>query len=97
MAFVQIIELKTSRIEEIQELEQQWEKATEGKRTARRSIITRDRNDPNRHLVIVFFDSYESAVANSELPETQEFASHQIELLDGPIAFHDLDVLEDRL
>ena len=36
----------------------------------RRSIVTRDRNDPERHVLIVFFDSYESAMENSNLPET---------------------------
>lgn len=96
MEFVQLIEFTTSKIEEIQELDRQWEKATEGRRTARRSIIARDRNDPSRHVVIVFFDSYESAMLNSALPETQEFAQQQGELLDGPMTFHDLDVIDDR-
>ncbi|MDT4985639.1 MAG: hypothetical protein QOF95_3129, partial [Pseudonocardiales bacterium] len=26
------------------------------------------RNDPTRHLIMVFFDSYESAMENSKLP-----------------------------
>ena len=97
MAFIQIIELKTSKPDEILALDAEWEKATEGKRTARRSIVTRDCNDPSRHLVIVFFDSYESAMENSALPETQEFAARWADLVAGPMAFHDLDVVEDRL
>ncbi|HEY4408236.1 MAG TPA: ester cyclase, partial [Acidimicrobiia bacterium] len=96
MEFIQIIEIRTSRFEELSTLEDEWEKATEGKRTLRRSIITRDRNDPTRHLVIAFFDSYESAMVNSDLPETTEFGQRQAALLDGPMAFTDLDVIQDR-
>jgi hypothetical protein len=96
MEFVQLIEFNTSHMSEIQELDREWEKATEGKRTARRSVITRDRNDPNRHVVIVFFDSYESAMQNSALPETHEFAQRQGALIDGSPVFYDLDVIDDR-
>ena len=96
MAFIQIIEMRTTRVDELTALEEEWEKATEGKRTLRRSIVTRDRNDPNRYLVLAFFDDYESAMVNSNLPETNEFGQKQAELLDGPMAFTDLDVIEDR-
>jgi quinol monooxygenase YgiN len=96
MAFVQIIEMRTTRVDELTALEEEWEKATEGKRTLRRSIVTRDRNDPNRYLVLAFFDDYESAMVNSNLPETNEFGQKQAELLDGPMVFTDLDVIEDR-
>lgn len=96
MTFVQIIEMRTTRYEEIEALRQEWEAATEGSRTVRRSIVTRDRNDPERHLVLAFFDSYESAMANSALPETGEFAKRMSELVQGEPRFADLDVLEDR-
>jgi hypothetical protein len=96
MGFIQIIECRTSRFDELTALEDEWEQATEGKRTLRRSIITRDRNDPNRHLVLAFFDSYDSAMVNSNLPETGEFGQKQAALLDGPMVFIDLDVLDDR-
>jgi quinol monooxygenase YgiN len=96
MAFIQIIEFHTSKADEVQALEDEWEQATEGKRTVRRSIITQDRNDPSRYLVVVFFDSYESATENSTLPETQALAEKQGALLDGPPVFHDLDVIDDR-
>lgn len=96
MAFIQIIESRTSRVDELMALEEEWEKATEGKRTLRRSIVTRDRNDPDRYLILAFFDSYESAMVNSNLPETNEFGQKQAALLDGPMAFTDLDVVDDR-
>jgi quinol monooxygenase YgiN len=96
MEFIQIIEVRTSKFEEIAALEDEYTKATEGKRTLRRSLITRDRNDPTRYLVIAFFDSYESAMVNSNLPETNEFGQKQAALLDGPMVFTDLDVVDDR-
>ena len=96
MEFIQIIECRTSKVDELTELEREWEKATEGKRTLRRSIITRDRNDPDRYLVLAFFDSYDSAMVNSNLPETGEFGQKQAALLDAPMVFTDLDVVDDR-
>jgi len=96
MAFIQIIESHTSKLDELIALEAEWRNATEGKRTLRRSIITRDRNDPERYLILAFFDSYESAMANSNLPETTEFGEKQTKLLDGPMRFTDLDVIEDQ-
>ncbi len=96
MAFIQMIEMRTAQFGEIQELEERWRKATEGTRTLRRSVVARDRNDATRHFIIAFFDSYESAMENSKLPETNEFGIGQAEFLDGPAMFTDLDVLSDR-
>ncbi|HEX4821855.1 MAG TPA: hypothetical protein VFV00_16745 [Acidimicrobiales bacterium] len=95
MAFIQLIEMRTKNIDEIMKLDEQWENATEGKRTLRRSIVGRDRNDPDRHVIIAFFDDYESAMENSKLPETQEFATKQTALADT-VQFIDLDVVDDR-
>lgn len=95
MAFVQIMEFNTDRFEEGQALERDWEARTEGKRTLRRQVVGRDRSDPTRHVVLAFFDSYESAMENSNLPETQEFAEKWAALADGPPRFIDLDILED--
>jgi hypothetical protein len=96
VSFVQIIDMRTKNVEEIQSLEREWETATERARTLRRSIIGRDRNDPDRYVVLAFFDSYESAMTNSNLPETAEFGRRQSALLDGPMQFTDLDVIDDR-
>jgi hypothetical protein len=96
MAFVQIIECRTSEFDKIQELEEEWRRATEGKRTLRRSIVARDRKDPSRRLILAFFDSYESAMENSNLPETSEFSAKQAALLDGPVTYQDLDVIEEQ-
>ena len=96
MAFIQIIDMRTTKIEELQQLETEWEAATEGRRTLRRSIIAQDRNDPDRHLILAFFDSYEAAMENSSLPETQAFADKQAPLLKGAPTFIDLDIIEER-
>jgi len=96
MAFVQIIELTTKKFEGLEELNEQWRQATEGARTLRREVVTRDRNNPDRYLLLAFFDSYESAMENSSLAATQEIAARFGEFVDGPITFHDLDVIEDR-
>ena len=44
----------------------------------------------------MFFDSYEDAMANSDLPVTAEFSQRMMALADGPPTFRNLDVLEDR-
>jgi hypothetical protein len=96
MAFIQIIEFSTTRMEEGTPHVEAWEKATEGKRTAQRAVLCRDRNDPNHYFNVVFFDSHEAAMENSNMPETQELAQKLSELTDGPPTFYDLDVVYDR-
>ena len=96
MAFIQVIECRTSKVDDILALEREWERATEGKRTLQRSIVGRDRNDPNRYVILAFFDSYESAMENSKLPETQAFAEKQGALVDGAMTFSDLDVIDEH-
>jgi quinol monooxygenase YgiN len=96
MAFIQTIEVTTSKIDELRALEEKWRAATEGKRTLRRSIICQDRNDPKKHVIFAFFDSYESAMQNSQLRETSEFADAQRALLDGEPEFRDFDVIEEQ-
>lgn len=45
-----------------------------GKRSASQSVLTRDRDRPNAYVQVVGFPSYEEAMANSDPPETGEFA-----------------------
>jgi hypothetical protein len=90
--FIQIIEFKTDDIGAVQAIDEEWFKVTEGKRTARRQILTRDRNQPDRYLAVVFFDSYESAMENSGLPETQALAARYMAATKDAV-FHDLDVI----
>ncbi len=45
---------------------------------------------------IVFFDSYEDAMENSALPETDQLSKRLASLADAPPRFVNLDVIEDR-
>jgi hypothetical protein len=96
MAFVQIIEFRTADIDGARQIGDKWWRATEGKRTVRRELLGRDRSDPSRCFAIVFFDSFESAMENSDLPETQESAKQYRKMCDAPPVFYDLDIVEDR-
>jgi len=96
MVFMQIIEFHTSDTERARQVNDDWWRATEGKRTVRREVLARDRSDPGRYFAVVFFDSYESATKNSSLPETQAAAEQFAKMSDTPPVFYDLDVVEDR-
>jgi hypothetical protein len=96
MGFVQVIEVRTSQVDQMRAVGDEWEKATEGKRRTRRRVVTQDRDNPGRHFLIVFFDSYEDAMENSALPETDALSKKMMGLADGPPNFYNLDVLDDR-
>jgi hypothetical protein len=96
MGFVQVIEFTTTDIDGTRAAVEAWEQATAGKNTVRRRVITQDRDHPGRYLSIVFFDSYESAMENSGLPETKALSARMAELADGPATFRNLDVLDQR-
>ena len=92
MAFVQIIEIATTRPDEVEALVSEWREKTEGTRKAQRGTFTKDRDRPDTYVQIVEFPSYEDAMANSELPETASFAERLRTLCDGPLLFRNLDV-----
>src|SRR5690349_1889728 len=96
MGFVQIIEFRTARLAEVQAVGNEWEKATEGKRTAGRSILCEDRDNPGRYFQIVFFDSYEAAMQNSAMRETDALSKKMMAFAEGPAIFHNLNVIDDR-
>jgi hypothetical protein len=93
MGFVQIIEFRTSQPGELKALGEKWLEATEGRRTLQRELVCANRDDPGHYVEVVEFESYESAMKNSELPETQEIAAQMAALCDGPIRFLNLDVV----
>lgn len=92
MPFVQIIDLTTSRPDEVEALVSEWRSQTMGRRTAQRGTFTKDRDRPDTYVQIVEFPSYDDAMANSDLPETAAFAERLAALCDGPMAFRNLDV-----
>ena len=96
MKFVQVIEVGTSQIDELLELDRTWRQATAGKRTATRSMITKDRDRPDTYLIIVEFPSYEEAMRNNDLPETGQIAEGLTKLAKRPAEFRNLDVVDDK-
>lgn len=92
MTFIQIVEAKTSRVDEILELTDKWVAQTDGRRTARHAVLTEDRDRPGTFLQIVEFPSYEVAMENSALPETAAFAEQLAKLCDEAPTFRNLEV-----
>ena len=93
MAFMQIIELVTTRPDDVRAVVDEWREKTAGTRTAQRGTFTQDRDRPDTYLQIVEFPTYEDAMANSNLPETASLSASIAALCDGPIGFRNLDVL----
>ena len=91
--FTQIVEFQTSRPEDVKALADKMAAEREGG-TVRKITITADRDRPGRHVSVIEFDSYESAMENSNRPETKEFAAQMAKLCDGPPTFSNLDVIE---
>lgn len=89
--YVQIIEMKTSRIDEVDSLVEEV-RASGGPMPMVRAMMTADRDRPNYFLSILEFDSYEEAMANSNKPETAEMAQRMASLCDEPPKFYNLDV-----
>jgi hypothetical protein len=95
MKYVQLVEYATSRPDEVDQLMSGWVAATQGKRTAARSVTGKDRDRPNVYVEIVEFPSYEEAMRNSELPETSDFADRISKLCESGPTFRNLDVVRE--
>lgn len=95
--FVQIVEVKTSRIDETDALVDQM-RASGAPMPMSRAVMTADRDRPGYYLSILEFDSYEQAMENSNSPETTELSGKMAALCDEPPRFYNLDVrrLEER-
>jgi hypothetical protein len=96
--FIQInISHSDHSIEEFMALEDDFVKATEGKRTIRRAIGCMGADDPSLRVLIAFFDSREDAEANSQLPGTDQIASKVMALIKEDMPdFVNLEVKSDR-
>jgi len=91
--FVQIMEFDTSKVAEVDALSRQMQDERGDALLARRGTIAADRERPGHYYLIVEFDSYEEAMKNSEDPVTGKYSAMMGELLDGPVTFHNLDVV----
>ncbi|PWI17513.1 ester cyclase [Streptomyces sp. Act143] len=96
MTFVQLIDCRTSRFDEMNRLMDRWVEQTKGKRTATHDLIGKDRSDASHFIEIVEFPSYEEAMRNSNLPETDKIFQEMVALCDGMPTFTDLDVVRDE-
>ena len=86
MGFLQIISFGTDRFDEFVALEHAWSEGTVGRRTGVGAQVFADRDRPGHYVALEWFDSYESAMVNSQLPETDAFARRAGELAtDGPV------------
>lgn len=92
MPFIQLIEVSTNRLDEIEQVIDRWLRDTEGRRTTRRATFASDNDLPGHYVHIVEFDSYEDAIANSALTETSAFAKRLAALCDRPPTFRNLNV-----
>jgi hypothetical protein len=90
--FVQIVQYKTSKFDEVQKLADNFRDQTAGRRTVTRVMVGRDRDNTGQFMTIAEFPSYEEAMKNNELPETQEFSAAMMKLADGPPTFYNLDL-----
>jgi quinol monooxygenase YgiN len=95
MAFIQLLTFETSNYDEIKSLSTEYDAAIADKTTVKRYYVSRDRENPQRYVIAVFFDSYEAAMENSNLPETGEFAAKQSKLVSN-LSFQNLDVIEEH-
>lgn len=95
--FAQLIEWKTSRLDEVMKLNEEWRERFPVMGPTR-ILLCADRDNTGTYATVVEFPSYDDAMKNSEDPSTSEFAERMAALCDGPPVFHNFDViqLEDR-
>jgi uncharacterized protein (DUF1330 family) len=89
---VQIMEIKTSRIDEVEALSRKMQEERGDAFLANKATVTEDRERPGTYLVIIEFDSYEIAMKNSNDPATDKATKELGTLLEGPPKFYNLDV-----
>ncbi|NXY95755.1 ester cyclase [Streptomyces sp. BR123] len=96
MTFVQIVDYETSRPDAVSALMDRYLAQTSGKRTVTHSVVGRDRESETHYVDVVEFPSYEEAMRNSHLPETDRMFQEMVALCDGMPRFTNLDVVRDE-
>ena len=91
--FTQIMEIKTSRIDEVQALMEKMEAESGDTVVSTRALLTSDRDRPGYYLAIIEFESFEEAMKQSNDPVTTDFAKQLSALFDAPPKFYNLDVV----
>jgi hypothetical protein len=92
--FVQIMEVKTSRFDELRGLLEKMRAERGETLLTTRSVFAADRDRPGYYFAIIEFASYEEAMKNSNDPATSEFVQKTMgALLDEPPRYRNLDVV----
>ena len=87
--FIQVIQAKSSRRDEVRALMDEWEGlSNEGSGFLGGTYGFTDDDD---FIGVVRFESKDQAMANSARPETDAMAQRMAELMDGPPTFQDCD------
>lgn len=95
MSFIQLISYRTSEPEKVGRLLDEWIANSAGQRTATRTRIGRDRNEPDRYVEILEFPSYEEAMRNSDLDVTNQTDSDFRPIVED-LTFTDVDIIRDQ-
>ncbi|GAA0304815.1 hypothetical protein GCM10010302_49290 [Streptomyces polychromogenes] len=96
MTFVQVIDYETKRFDEMNALIDRYAEQTSGKRTVTHTMIGQDRDSRTHYVDLVEFPSYEEAMKNSHLPETDRMFQEMVALCEGMPKFMNLDVVRDE-
>ena len=94
--FVQIIEYRTSKPDEVEALMEDFRakrEADDDGVAPSRGLTCADRDEPGRYFAIIEFNSYEEAMENSKRADTTEMSEKMMALCDGPGTFYNLDLL----
>lgn len=91
-AFVQLIDFRTRRIDEFAATVDEWARNNRATDTRGWTVMTADRDQPDTYVTAVEFPDYDTAMANSNNPSTNELAQKLRALCDGDPVYRNLDV-----
>jgi len=95
MKFVQIVDFRTERLEDMQKVLQEAAQRNAGKEGGpTHRMLLKDRDQPNRYVALLEFESYDEAMRNSDDPETGKLAEQLGALCIGERVYSNFDVLE---
>ena len=92
--YVQIMEFKTSRSEEIRAFAEKVQEDLGDAARSTRMLLAEDRDRPGHFFVIGEYNSCDEAMEQSNDPRTDAASKRMAALLDGPPTFFNLDVVE---
>lgn len=95
--FVQLMEFESSNIDEIVAFAKRMQEDRGDALLSTRATVTEDRDRPGTYLVIVEFNSYDEAMANSDDPATDKYAAELASLIGAVPRFRNLDVRTELL